>query len=132
MPFPMHLTEPYPFHLPKQKAQASGNLSSAEEEHKFIREGMQTWQRYGPVCSHPSESIISAVADGLLRYPFISWGPRTHISPWSLAAHSSPLSTFTNWHEQLQRTTSADKQTRKDNNKAITILLVAFKQQQPI
>ena len=60
---------------------------------------------YKPVWSHPSASIVSSVAVRLLRYPSISWGPRTHISPWSPAAHSVPVSTSISCQQQKQRHT---------------------------
>ena len=60
---------------------------------------------YKPVWSHPSASIVSSVAVRLLRYPSISWGPRTHISPWLPAAHSVPVSTSISCQQQKQRHT---------------------------
>ena len=54
-----------------------------------------------PVCSQPSGSMVSAVAWGLLRYPFMMCGPRTQISPESPCSTSSPVDTSTMRHSLL-------------------------------
>src|SRR5688572_7385696 len=43
----------------------------------------------------PSESTVFAVASGLLRYPFITCGPRTHTSPGCPVGTSLPVSGLT-------------------------------------
>src|ERR1051325_11486934 len=54
-----------------------------------------------PVCSQPPASIVAAVASGLFRYPFITWGPRIRISPSWQGSRSSPLSGSTIRHSVL-------------------------------
>lgn len=48
-----------------------------------------------PVCSQPCESIISEVALGFPRYPFITVEPRTTISPLAIGAQAFPDSKST-------------------------------------
>ena len=48
-------------------------------------------QPRSPVWSQPSPSTVDAVAAGLLRYPAITCGPRTHSSPWTSWPTASPV-----------------------------------------
>ena len=70
-----------------------------------------------PVCSQPS-MIVEFVAFGLLKYPFITWGPRTQSSPVLSGPRRAPDDTSTIWN------TKKKMDIRKEHYFGIGILLL--------